>query len=154
MLRKCVFKINKCLMHCSIKGFNPPGQTNEEESHAILDRFVELGGNFIDSANAYSLGESERILGTWLAKYANRPPDLDIKKMLSTFSLKRLRSLLNPRTMHLSSFCRPSQRKDFLCALYTPQFSSNLFQIQVTCLLYQGLDANRFWALCNSICGH
>ena len=28
------------------------------------------------------------------------------------------------------------------------------FQIQITCLLYQGLDANQFWALCDSICGH
>ena len=38
--------------------------------------------------------------------------------------------------------------------LYTPHFSSSPFQIQVTCVLYQGLDANLFWMFCNSICGH
>ncbi|XP_021360057.1 uncharacterized protein LOC110454714, partial [Mizuhopecten yessoensis] len=33
-----------------------------------LDRFVELGGNFIDTANIYSLGLSEKIVGSWLKK--------------------------------------------------------------------------------------
>ncbi|CAF0852002.1 unnamed protein product [Didymodactylos carnosus] len=40
--------------------------TDEKTSHAILDRFIELGGNFIDTANAYV--ESEDVIGTWLAK--------------------------------------------------------------------------------------
>ena len=48
----------------------------------------------------------------------------------------------------------PQIRLDFLCALHTLQFSSSLFQIQVICLLHQGLDANQFWVLCDSICGH
>ena len=39
---------------------------NERMSHAILDRFVELGGNFIDTANVY--GTSEIVVGNWLAK--------------------------------------------------------------------------------------
>jgi aryl-alcohol dehydrogenase-like predicted oxidoreductase len=34
-----------------------------EESEQILDRFVELGGNFIDSANGYTKGHSEKIIG-------------------------------------------------------------------------------------------
>ena len=54
--------------------------------------------------------------------------------------------------MHLSSLSR--RRRDFLCVLYSPQFWSDLFQIRVTCFLHQGLEANRFWALCSSICGH
>lgn len=40
----------------------------EEASHTILDRFVALGGNFIDTADVYNGGESEAIIGTWLAK--------------------------------------------------------------------------------------
>ena len=32
----------------------------------MLDRFVAAGGNFIDTADAYGLGESERIIGKWL----------------------------------------------------------------------------------------
>jgi aryl-alcohol dehydrogenase-like predicted oxidoreductase len=40
----------------------------EEVSHAQLDRFVERGGNFIDTANVYSRGVSEEIIGRWLTK--------------------------------------------------------------------------------------
>ncbi len=36
-------------------------------SVAMLDRFVAAGGNFIDTANVYSGGASEEILGRWLA---------------------------------------------------------------------------------------
>ena len=39
---------------------------NKEASFKILDRFVELGGNFIDTANAYSEGQSEEIIGEWM----------------------------------------------------------------------------------------
>ena len=42
-------------------------ESSEEESHAILNRFVEAGGNFIDTANVYSVGVSEEILGRWLS---------------------------------------------------------------------------------------
>ena len=48
--------------------FSNPRQTNEEDSHKILDRFVELGGNFLDTANLYTSGKSEEIIGTWLKK--------------------------------------------------------------------------------------
>jgi len=42
-------------------------ESSEEVSHAQLDRFVEAGGNFIDSANVYSRGVSEEVIGRWLA---------------------------------------------------------------------------------------
>jgi aryl-alcohol dehydrogenase-like predicted oxidoreductase len=41
-------------------------ESTEEVSYQVLDRFVEAGGNFIDTANVYSLGISEEILGRWL----------------------------------------------------------------------------------------
>lgn len=43
--------------------------TNEEEAHTILDQFVELGGNFIDTADVYNGGRSEEIVGSWIAKH-------------------------------------------------------------------------------------
>lgn len=46
-------------------------ETTEEDSFKILDRFVEAGGNFIDTADVYSDGKSEEILGRWL-KAKNR----------------------------------------------------------------------------------
>jgi aryl-alcohol dehydrogenase-like predicted oxidoreductase len=41
-------------------------ESSEAESYQMLDRFVEAGGNFIDTADVYSLGDSETILGRWL----------------------------------------------------------------------------------------
>jgi aryl-alcohol dehydrogenase-like predicted oxidoreductase len=46
-------------------------KASEQESHAILDRALELGINFIDTANVYGgsagAGRSEEIIGSWLA---------------------------------------------------------------------------------------
>lgn len=41
-------------------------ESSEEASCQMLDHFVEAGGNFIDTANVYSQGLSEEILGRWL----------------------------------------------------------------------------------------
>ncbi len=41
-------------------------ESSEGESVHMLDRFAEAGGNFIDTANVYSRGISEEILGRWL----------------------------------------------------------------------------------------
>jgi len=41
-------------------------ETMETDSIQILDRFIEAGGNFIDTADVYSAGKSEAILGRWL----------------------------------------------------------------------------------------
>lgn len=41
----------------------------EEESEEIIERAIDLGINFFDTANMYSLGESERVLGNALAGY-------------------------------------------------------------------------------------
>jgi aryl-alcohol dehydrogenase (NADP+) len=40
-------------------------ESREEVAHAQLDRFVEAGGNFVDTANVYSRGVSEEIIGRW-----------------------------------------------------------------------------------------
>jgi aryl-alcohol dehydrogenase-like predicted oxidoreductase len=41
-------------------------ESGEELSFQMLDRFVEAGGNFIDTADVYSRGVSEEIVGRWL----------------------------------------------------------------------------------------
>lgn len=52
---------------------------NEADSFRLLDRFVEAGFNFIDTADVYSRwapghqgGESETVLGNWLARGGKR----------------------------------------------------------------------------------
>ncbi|WP_370325249.1 aldo/keto reductase [Euzebya sp.] len=42
-------------------------ETDEAGSHAQLDRFVDAGGTFIDTADVYTRGTSESIIGRWIA---------------------------------------------------------------------------------------
>jgi aryl-alcohol dehydrogenase-like predicted oxidoreductase len=48
------------------------GPANEEDSVAILNRALEAGVNFIDTANVYTGGESERIVGKFLKEGGKR----------------------------------------------------------------------------------
>ncbi len=38
----------------------------------LLDRFVELGGQMVDTADSYSSGISEQIIGKWMRERSNR----------------------------------------------------------------------------------
>jgi aryl-alcohol dehydrogenase-like predicted oxidoreductase len=44
-------------------------QADEATSHRLLDRYVEAGGNFLDTSNVYSSGTSEEIIGKWLSRH-------------------------------------------------------------------------------------
>lgn len=56
-------------------------KTDDTQAFAILDRFVEAGGNLVDTANVYGGGESERLLGRW---FAERPSDVTDRVVLAT----------------------------------------------------------------------
>jgi len=43
-------------------------ETDEAGSHAQLDAFLDAGGTLVDTADVYSAGVSEQIIGAWLAK--------------------------------------------------------------------------------------
>ncbi|MED4040967.1 aldo/keto reductase [Niallia taxi] len=45
---------------------------DEEKSRTIIKKSLDLGINFFDTANVYSMGTSEEILGRALKDYANR----------------------------------------------------------------------------------
>ena len=45
---------------------------NEEDSRPVIQKALELGINFFDTANVYSLGASEEILGRALKDFAKR----------------------------------------------------------------------------------
>jgi aryl-alcohol dehydrogenase-like predicted oxidoreductase len=54
-------------------GGNVFGRTADEQtSFAVLDAYSEAGGNFIDTADLYAGGESEKIIGRWLARRGRR----------------------------------------------------------------------------------
>jgi aryl-alcohol dehydrogenase-like predicted oxidoreductase len=46
--------------------------TDQPRSEAVLDAFVEAGGNFVDTSDSYSRGESENVLGRWMTARGNR----------------------------------------------------------------------------------
>src|SRR5690349_13570919 len=51
-------------------------QTDEADSHAIMDAALDAGINFFDTANVYGWGENkgrtEAIIGNWFAKGGER----------------------------------------------------------------------------------
>jgi aryl-alcohol dehydrogenase-like predicted oxidoreductase len=47
-------------------------EADEETSFKLMDRFVELGGTFLDTADQYSMGGSEEIVGRWIKKRGMR----------------------------------------------------------------------------------
>src|SRR5690349_729010 len=61
-------------------GGNVFGWTADEAaSFAVLDAYLEAGGNFVDTANSYSAfatgnkgGESEQLIGRWMADRGTR----------------------------------------------------------------------------------
>jgi aryl-alcohol dehydrogenase-like predicted oxidoreductase len=56
-------------------------ETDEDGAHAQLDRFVEAGGTLVDTADVYSHGISEEIIGRW---FASRPADVTEPVVLAT----------------------------------------------------------------------
>ncbi len=45
------------------------GDTPTPEAHRMLDRFLDAGGTFVDTADVYGDGTSERVLAPWLARH-------------------------------------------------------------------------------------
>src|SRR3712207_5424143 len=56
-------------------------ETDEAGSHAQLDRFLEVGGTLVDTADVYTAGVSEEVIGRW---FADRPADLTERVVLAT----------------------------------------------------------------------
>jgi aryl-alcohol dehydrogenase (NADP+) len=57
------------------------GETTEADAFAIVDAYVEAGGNLIDTANVYMGGQSEAIVGRW---FASRPRDITDRVLLTS----------------------------------------------------------------------
>ena len=56
-------------------------ETDEPGAHQQLDRFIEAGGNLVDTADVYGDGRSEEIIGRW---FASRPADATEPVVLAT----------------------------------------------------------------------
>src|ERR1700710_680457 len=56
---------------------------DKETSFAIMDAFAKAGGNFIDTANIYKLGTSEKIIGEYISSH-----DRDYFVLATKYTLK------------------------------------------------------------------
>ena len=69
-------EVSRICLGCMSFGAASPGMHNwgldEAASRPIIERALDLGVNFFDTANAYSLGTSEEIVGRALRDMANR----------------------------------------------------------------------------------
>lgn len=63
---------------------------DEEKSFKILDALAEAGGNFIDCANVYQNGQSETVLGKWMASRDNRDMMVVATKYMGDYCLSDL----------------------------------------------------------------
>ena len=67
-----------CMSYGKVKATPWPGMLNwpwtltEEDSRPFIKRAIELGVNFFDTANVYSIGESEAVLGRAIRDFARR----------------------------------------------------------------------------------
>src|ERR671927_499385 len=75
-LGKSGLKVSRICLGCMTYGVPErgahPWTLNEEASRPFLQRAVELGINFFDTANGYSDGTSEEILGRAIRDFARR----------------------------------------------------------------------------------
>ncbi len=60
-------EVSKICLGCMSFGSGEPWMLDKDEAEDLIDRAIELGINFFDTANAYSGGESEEILGDAIA---------------------------------------------------------------------------------------
>uniref|UniRef100_A0A8H7TV83 NADP-dependent oxidoreductase domain-containing protein n=1 Tax=Bionectria ochroleuca TaxID=29856 RepID=A0A8H7TV83_BIOOC len=63
------------------------GACDKEASFELLDYFYDNGGNFIDTANVYQNGESEKIVGDWMRERGNRDEIVLATKYTSSYQL-------------------------------------------------------------------
>jgi aryl-alcohol dehydrogenase-like predicted oxidoreductase len=57
--------------------------SNVKDSEQIIDRFLELGGNFIDTANFYTKSHSEKIIGDHIGRHKEKRDRLVIATKFS-----------------------------------------------------------------------
>ncbi|WP_344582886.1 aldo/keto reductase [Streptomyces lunalinharesii] len=105
-------------------GGNVFGWTADEaESFAVLDAYVAGGGNFIDTADAYSFwvpgnkgGESETVIGNWTAARGNRDDVVIATKVGAQTDLKGLSAATIKTAVDLSL---SRLRTDYIDLYYT-----------------------------------
>jgi aryl-alcohol dehydrogenase-like predicted oxidoreductase len=86
-------------------------ESDEKESHSQLDRFMEVGGNLIDTADVYSATESESIIGRWLKRQPSHVKDAVVIATKGRFATGRAPNDLGLSRRHLTRAIDASLRR-------------------------------------------
>src|SRR4051794_14857807 len=85
-------------------------RTSEADSFAIMDRALDAGINFFDTANRYGMTETESIIGRWFAKGGDRRDKVILAtKVYGAMSEWPNMSKLSAR--HIRDACEASLRR-------------------------------------------
>ncbi len=98
-------KVSQLCLGCMMFG----GKTAPDDSYAIIDRAIEAGINFIDTANVYSLGRSEEVTGEALKRNGKRHSIVLATKVHGNMGEGPLESGNNRR--HIIEQCEASLRR-------------------------------------------
>ena len=76
-MKKIVLAKDLSVSTVALGAMNFGTTTSKEDAFKVLDAYVDMGGNFIDTSNNYAhwagVGdESEKVLGEWFATRKNR----------------------------------------------------------------------------------
>src|SRR5690606_5449166 len=69
---------------------------DENESRKMFDTYVERGGNFIDTANTYTEGEAERLLGKFAKDFGR-----ELLVLASYITISNRQGFLNSVGYHI-----------------------------------------------------
>ena len=117
------------------------GYTSEEEAFKIMDRCLEMGINFFDTANVYGgrgqHGKSEEIIGNWFSQGGGRRDQVVLAtKVYGDMSDKRLPNEKNG----ISAYKVRKQAADSLRRLQTDHI--DLYQVHH---IDRDISAEEFW---------
>ena len=65
-------KVSRSCLGAMNFGTSKDAPCSEDESRRIIDAFLDDGHNFIDTANMYTGGQSEEVVGRAIKRYTRR----------------------------------------------------------------------------------
>ncbi|MFE0358692.1 aldo/keto reductase [Streptomyces nigra] len=64
--RRTGLRVSELALGSAMFGTRPGALASPDQARAVFDAYADAGGNFIDTSDAYELGESEKVLGDLL----------------------------------------------------------------------------------------
>jgi aryl-alcohol dehydrogenase-like predicted oxidoreductase len=86
-------------------------ETDEAGAHEQLDLFVQAGGTLVDTADVYSTGASEQIIGRWLSSRSSEIRDRVVLATKGRFPLSEEPNALGNSRRHLRRALDDSLRR-------------------------------------------